>query len=260
MANRYAFFIFTIFIFIKSICATAHVNYTTMPEQLFLDLPLQHVFDNSSLPVVEPWASKYVNAILERRYGDAIWARYHIAGQVLKNGTVDGSNLTVLQSIKEDAVEYKVNAPEQFQEALSFYANSSSKDGNAHVLNMISNISLKDISSFQERTTYTTTCSGGWLAFQEDCLYLLDHMWQGKLEIGTRVRALSSHGDCHLRVGPHGRGGELTYYAAHAVGKLIEEDCTFLQPCCGIHVTSGYSPENRGHRKVCLSKKDTGCS
>jgi hypothetical protein len=160
-SERSTDFIYTIFIFIKSIYATAPVNYTVLPEQLFLDYSLQDVLDNSSFTFVKPWAGEYVNTVLEGRYDDDIWARYHITGQVLANGTFGGTNLTVLDSIKEDDVEYKVNVPELFADALLLYAKSSKKDGHADVVKMISNISLEDISTFQERAIYSTQCSGG---------------------------------------------------------------------------------------------------
>ncbi|RSL74960.1 hypothetical protein CEP52_017886, partial [Fusarium oligoseptatum] len=52
-------------------------------EPLFLEFSIQEVLTNNSwIPVVEPWASQYVSAVRDGRYGDAVWARYHIAGDV----------------------------------------------------------------------------------------------------------------------------------------------------------------------------------
>jgi hypothetical protein len=52
---------------------------STLPEQLFLDLRMQDVLeDNTAMILVEPWATKYVESLRDKRYGDAIWARYHI--------------------------------------------------------------------------------------------------------------------------------------------------------------------------------------
>ncbi|KAJ5913563.1 hypothetical protein N7504_002446 [Penicillium tannophilum] len=119
-------------------------------EQLFLDYPIQAVLNKSRrFKAVEPWASLYVNAIREERFGDAIWARYHICGDV-ENGIVRGSdNMTVLEVIKEDALGYRVGDPEGYAEALLFYAKSSSADGHADLLELIANLPESDISRVQ---------------------------------------------------------------------------------------------------------------
>lgn len=90
-------------------------------EQLFLDFSVQGVHQNemNAFPIVELWATQYVNAIRDGRYGDAVWARYHIAGEV-HGGIIDGTNRTVLEMIEEDALGYKVGDLEVYHEALSF--------------------------------------------------------------------------------------------------------------------------------------------
>ncbi|KAI1045827.1 hypothetical protein LB505_014497 [Fusarium chuoi] len=107
-------------------------------EPLFLEFSIQEVLTNKSwIPLVEPWASQYVTAVREGRYGDAIWARYHIAGDV-HNGIVGGTtNMTVLQSIEEDALGYKMNDPEDYANAQKFYAKTSDHDGHKHVIKVI---------------------------------------------------------------------------------------------------------------------------
>ncbi|KAJ5906183.1 uncharacterized protein N7473_003099 [Penicillium subrubescens] len=81
-------------------------------EQLFLDLPIQHVIDNKAgMP-----ATLYVNAIREQRFGDAIWVRYNIARDVedgikVRDDIPGNTNQTVLEVIKEDALNYRVIAP-----------------------------------------------------------------------------------------------------------------------------------------------------
>jgi hypothetical protein len=78
----------------------------------------------------------YINAIHEGRFGDAIWARYHITGDVI-DGVIDG-RLTVLESIEEDAVGYKTTAPEEYADAVSFYRGRvSSSDGRVDVVDII---------------------------------------------------------------------------------------------------------------------------
>lgn len=110
-------------------------------EQLFLDYSIRDILEKRrGLQPEEPWASMYVDAIRERRFGDAIWARYHLDGDV-ENGIIGGSNnMTVLDVIKEDALSYKTHEPEEYFKALSLYANTSKADGHANVLEIISNL------------------------------------------------------------------------------------------------------------------------
>ncbi|KAK7420795.1 hypothetical protein QQX98_002599 [Neonectria punicea] len=114
------------------------ISYTTLVEQLFLDLALNDVINKTpGIPVAEPWATMYVDSILDSRFGDAVWARYHIFGNV-HNNIVDGSpNLTVLESIKEDAIGYRVHASEEYFEARPFYEKTSSADGHPDVIEII---------------------------------------------------------------------------------------------------------------------------
>lgn len=118
-------------------------------EQLFLDYSIQDVLSKrKEYQLVEPWASLYVNAIREARFGDAIWARYHMCGDV-ENGIVGRSGRTVLEVIKEDALGYRVGDTEEYAEALLFYAKSSSADGHADVFELIANLPESDISRVQ---------------------------------------------------------------------------------------------------------------
>lgn len=63
--------------------AVANLSDASPPEQLFLDLPVNQVVKCDGMQPVEPWESLYINAIHDGRFGDAIWARYHIAGEVM---------------------------------------------------------------------------------------------------------------------------------------------------------------------------------
>ncbi|KAH7150530.1 hypothetical protein B0J13DRAFT_550330 [Dactylonectria estremocensis] len=262
MANLYFFCILSAFTFGRNLFPLVSANYTNplpLVERLFLDLPLQEVISNTStMNVVEPWASMYVDAINDGRFGDAVWARYQILGNV-ENGIIEGANLTVLETIKEDAVEYKANTPEQYEEAVLFYANTSSADGHFDVINTILHISLEDMADHWARVSYGTRCSNGYLAFTTDCRSLINRMYHAKVLIGD-IRAISNFGSCHLRVGPYHEGADLTYQAAYAAAILIENECTRETGCCGRQVVSGWSPRNSGHRKVCLSSKNEGCS
>ncbi|KAH7131003.1 hypothetical protein EDB81DRAFT_763665 [Dactylonectria macrodidyma] len=81
----------------------------------------------------------YVDSVLEQRFGDAVWARYHMEGG-LENGIIHippNSDISVLDSIKEDAIGYKTSEPDLYSKALLFYARTSSTDGHPDVIEII---------------------------------------------------------------------------------------------------------------------------
>ncbi|KAJ3502443.1 hypothetical protein NM208_g16727 [Fusarium decemcellulare] len=210
MSNVYKPSVFILLTLGKYAIASSPPNGTELVEQLLLDYSVYDVVNDAiGMPVIEPWAIEYVSALQEKRYGDA----------------------TVLESITEDAMGYKANAPEQYAEAVSFYANSSSKDIHTDVLNVISRVSRQDVSALQERVTYSIRCSGDHLAYQSSCLRILDNMPKPKRLIGD-VRRVAVYNSCHLRVGPYTSAPDLTYYTAHAVARLIEEQCSRVPACC----------------------------
>jgi hypothetical protein len=109
-------------------------------EELFLDISIHEVLTQTMVTFVEPWKTMYIESIREQRYGDAIWARYCIEGEV-ENGVIIGEgpnpDITVLDQIREDAVEAKTNEPGLWVEALELYRTSSSTDGHSEVLKII---------------------------------------------------------------------------------------------------------------------------
>ncbi|PNP79420.1 hypothetical protein FNYG_07255 [Fusarium nygamai] len=112
---------------------------TAPVEQLFLDRSIHDVLTRK-WPAVDPWATIYVDAIREQRYGDAVWARYHIEGNVEDGVIISPSpsdNMPVLESIREDVVEAKMNEPEFYAKALQFYAKTSPSDGHPEVIKII---------------------------------------------------------------------------------------------------------------------------
>ncbi|RSM11821.1 hypothetical protein CDV31_006589 [Fusarium ambrosium] len=116
-------------------------------EQCFLDISVDQVLHYDGVPAVEPWATMYIDAIHDKRFGDAIWARYQIFGDVV-DGLIDDGRLTVLESIEEDAVGYKKNAPEAFDEAVAFYKSvTNSADGHPEVIEIIMRIDKEDVSN-----------------------------------------------------------------------------------------------------------------
>ncbi|KAL2808837.1 hypothetical protein BJX63DRAFT_407676 [Aspergillus granulosus] len=124
---------------------------TTLVEQLFLDLPIQQVLHDTTF--VEPWKSMYVDAIRDGRFGDAVWARYHIYGDVVIIPGVDDPayNMTTIEVIKEDALGYRVNAPEEYFKALAFYSTTSAADGHTDVIEVIANLSEEEIAEFKAK-------------------------------------------------------------------------------------------------------------
>lgn len=247
------------FLFESSKCddLATRADPTEPNEPLFLDIPLTHALNKTEdLALVEPWASRHVAAIDERRFGDALWARYHTFGEII-NGTFGDTNETVLGRIEEDAMEYKVNVPEDFSHALSFYANTSSNDTHTEILDLLANVNSKDATHLEERATFGISCSGDHLAYRDSCLRLIEYMSTSRSYIGMRKRAVYSYGNCYLRVGPS--GPDMNYWVAHSVAQLIEGHCT--RACCNHQLkTSGWSPKNSSHRKICLSSKSSGCS
>ncbi|KAL9572178.1 hypothetical protein ACKAV7_003666 [Fusarium commune] len=194
--------------------AAASASEVEAIEPLFLEFSIQEVLTNTSwIPVVEPWASQYVSAVRDGRYGDAVWARYHIAGDV-HDGIVGGTtNMTVLQSIEEDALGYKLNDPEDYAKAQALYAQTSDHDGHKDIIQTLSRIYNQDISHLEARVTYSTTCSTDFNAAKADCTELLDRMPTRRTNIEW-VRAIKSWylvlrvlDKEILKAGPGPRGG-----------------------------------------------------
>ncbi|KAF5575646.1 hypothetical protein FPCIR_13064 [Fusarium pseudocircinatum] len=235
--------------------AVAQTNSSHLPEQLFLDIPINDVLQNTSiLPLIEPWSSQYVEAIQSKRYGDAIWARFHMEGDV-QDGITQDTNDTILDIIKEDAAGYKINAPVQYAEAVALYASTSSEDTHSDLIKAI--VDATPDENLAKRATFKINCDrANYLARQSDCQQLISRMTKAKMNIGdTRLAAI--YGGCRLRVGPYRSAPDITYNTAHAVAILIEEKCERRIGCC--QFVSGSSPKNGGHRKVCLSSKRSGC-
>ncbi|KAJ5626725.1 hypothetical protein N7528_004152 [Penicillium herquei] len=88
----------------------------------------------------------YVDALCDRRFGDAIWARYHMFGDVVNGIKCNGgNNNTVLEEIIEDALGYRVADTEEYFKAMSLYETTSPSDGHLDVLDMLRNLDEKDI-------------------------------------------------------------------------------------------------------------------
>ncbi|KAJ5273865.1 hypothetical protein N7478_008990 [Penicillium angulare] len=115
-----------------------------LPEQLFLDLRVAEVINKTArIRLVEPWASRYCIAISEKRYGDAIYARYQIDGtakdgiytSLRDNGDgIESHEISVYDSIMEDAREAAEGCPDLYRDALLFYSKSSPNDNRRDII------------------------------------------------------------------------------------------------------------------------------
>lgn len=110
---------------------------------------MKQVLEQDGIQVEEPWGRLYINAIHEGRFGDAIWARYHMLGDV-EDGKVEGEDMTVAESIKQDAIGYKQHDRKDFDKAVSFYKeHMNSGDGHPEVLEIIFGVDREDVSEIE---------------------------------------------------------------------------------------------------------------
>ncbi|KAJ5715222.1 uncharacterized protein N7483_012403 [Penicillium malachiteum] len=194
----------------------------------------------------------------EGRYGDAIWARYHMDGRATGN-IIAADNTTVTEEVHEDAIGYRAGNPDHFAEVAKKYNGTSRYDGHREMVDIIMNVLKEDLNTLQARVTYNIKCSDKNTARRSYCYEVLELMDKWTIDIGD-IRTLDFYENCWLRVGEYGSGADLTWEKAHAVAVLIFEDCQRSRVCCYGLWVSGYSPKNAGHRKVCLSSKSTGCT
>lgn len=232
------------------------------PEDLFLDLAISDVLNHTSgTKAVEPWASLYITAVSEGRYGDAIFARYNMDGLAI-NGVYEDTNRTVHEEIQYDALNYHQGYPEIYAKSLSFFSsNYSTADSKPEIIEAIKQVPNSGATAtLSERDiTYGIKCSGNDLAPLPDCNSLLNYLGESPTTWYGSRRMVDYWGHCHLRLGPlHGQ--DTTQKHIHHVAGFIFDDCRRSKACCDGLFVSGYSPANSGHRKICLSKKSTGCS
>ncbi|KAL1853736.1 hypothetical protein Plec18167_005055 [Paecilomyces lecythidis] len=229
--------------------------------RLFLDLSPE-ALQNDTTETFEHWSGEYANALYDRRFGDAIWARYNLAGDV-QNDTSKDARMAVFERIKEDALKYRISTPEQYTDALLLYGNTSVEDQHTDVIDMIKRIGRQNITETKaelgDLSTWSIRCDRSNLAYDSSCQTVLNNMPKSKQMIGTE-EDVDHYGSCHLRVSKYrGSSTDLTYYRAHAVAMMIAEECAYVPAGSTSKMISGWSPGNTGHRKVCLSSKDSGC-
>ncbi|TXC10546.1 hypothetical protein FocTR4_00005957, partial [Fusarium oxysporum f. sp. cubense] len=124
-----------------------NIDKSQAPETLSLDISVQRVFAGTGPDPVEPWATSYVNAVRDGRFGDAIWARYHIFGNVVDGKSEYGS--TVIDNVEEEAVRYKKRACREWANTVAFYKETSSADIHPEVIEIILQVDKKDVSRIQ---------------------------------------------------------------------------------------------------------------
>ncbi|RGP70058.1 ankyrin repeat [Fusarium sporotrichioides] len=120
------------------------LNDAEAPETSFLDIFVQCVLHDPGIPAIEPWATLFINVVHDRRFGDAIWARYHIFGDV-EDGMLE--KFTVLDAVKDDAMRYKKFEPEIYAESVAFYKDTmNSADTHPEVIEIIMQVNEQDLS------------------------------------------------------------------------------------------------------------------
>ncbi|PWY93635.1 hypothetical protein BO94DRAFT_583011 [Aspergillus sclerotioniger CBS 115572] len=130
---------------------SADDNPPKSPEPLFLDYPVAHVLNKSSRRAwVEPWASRYCAAVSDKRYGDAIWARYNMDGRtvdgeykslsMIGDGSVKEVSVPVYEMIMDDARGYAKSSPDCYREALLLYNTTSRSDSRRDIIEGLNQI------------------------------------------------------------------------------------------------------------------------
>ncbi|PYH31996.1 uncharacterized protein BO87DRAFT_461044 [Aspergillus neoniger CBS 115656] len=156
-------------------------------DELFLDL------DGES----------YVSAVRESRYGDAVWARYHMDGRAVGN-IIEADNTTVTKELLDDATGYRLGNPELYNQVATRYNTTSSNDGHRELVDIIIGVLDEDLKALEKRdVTYTIKCSSSNLAPRSSCYELLQDMNQYQTDLGsTRSLDLNKAGPSPMTLGP----------------------------------------------------------
>ncbi|KAJ5638669.1 hypothetical protein N7528_001059 [Penicillium herquei] len=125
-----------------------------LPEHLFLDYRVSDLLDMTKrMPRVEPWTSLYCVAITEKRYGDALWARYHM-NPGAKDGVItdthgmgncgcEGRVTLVYDEIMMDAKGYAEGSPDHYRKALLLYSSTSPSDSHQEIIKGLFEVGLE---------------------------------------------------------------------------------------------------------------------
>lgn len=117
--------------------------------------------NTDGLAFYEPWATEYVRAITDSRFGDAVWARYHLSGA--HDEIIDATGYTVLEEIEDDAEGYRMEDPDGYQEALSsVYEQTSAEDGHGDVIDILVRVGEQDLTELGGQDQ-----AGDWEMFAE---------------------------------------------------------------------------------------------
>ncbi|KAJ6090541.1 hypothetical protein N7486_009356, partial [Penicillium sp. IBT 16267x] len=105
-------------------------------------------------PETATMLNRYAREIRRRYLGTLPYLQ---RGREWARGWAD--NMTVLDTIEEDACEDRLGDPDLYAEALSFYAQTSSEDTHAtDVLDMLQRVGREDAVELEKRKTYVPSC------------------------------------------------------------------------------------------------------
>lgn len=119
-------------------------------EPLFLDICAAELADHTvSWPFrnppgpLTPHELSYIQAITDRRFGEAIYHRYHFDSRAV-DGFLPCENITVLEDISNDAVGYAGDDAQQFNKTLRILQTTSELDTMKYTIDAISLVQPPD--------------------------------------------------------------------------------------------------------------------
>jgi hypothetical protein len=125
---------------IETTLETHHQQRETMEgiiEPLFLDISA------AELGPLTPHEISYIQAITARKFGEAIYHRYHFDSRAV-DGFIPSENITVLEDITNDAVGYAGDDAQQFYETCRILQTTSELDGMKYVIDAICSVQPPD--------------------------------------------------------------------------------------------------------------------
>jgi hypothetical protein len=112
-------------------------------ESLFLDISAAELADHTAPRPLTPRELSYIQAIADKKFGEAIYHRYHFDSRAV-DGSIPSENITVLEDITNDAVDYASDDAQQFNETLRILQTTSELDTMKHIIDAISLVQPPD--------------------------------------------------------------------------------------------------------------------
>jgi hypothetical protein len=139
---------------IETTLETHHQQRETMEgiiEPLFLDISAAELATHHTVPLpfrnppgpLTPHEISYIQAITARKFGEAIYHRYHFDSRAV-DGFIPSENITVLEDITNDAVGYAGDDAQQFYETCRIPQTTSELDGMKYVVDAICSVQPPD--------------------------------------------------------------------------------------------------------------------